>query len=213
MAQETEERATKQQQAQAQRRKTVTERLATTLHTLTTLQRRFLIEYLSQLRPNATQAYIDAGGTATHADRAAHKIRHHPNVVQAIDEYFHAQEMSAAEVVARLSQQAAAGYADYLTATEDGLVEVDLARLIAEGNGHLIKKIDWKQVAGAGVQVVEFYDAQTALVQVGRYHNLFGGRGDEDEPVHHVHQSLDEWRAEQQRRRQEAAEMLALFED
>jgi hypothetical protein len=152
------------------RRARVTEHLTTALHNLTPLQRRFLTEYLSQLRPNATQAYIAAGGTSSYPDRSAHKIRHHPNVVQAIDEYFHAQEMSAAEVVARLSQQAGAGYAQYLTVNAAGDLQVDAGRMLAEGMGHLIKGV--KQGRDGG-QIIEFYDAQTALVHVGRYHGLF----------------------------------------
>jgi hypothetical protein len=164
------EREQQQQEIAARRRARVTDHLTKAQRNLTTLQRRFLIEYLSQLRPNAAQAYRDAGGTADNAEKAAYKIRHHPNVVQAIDEYFHAQEMSAAEVVARLSQQAGAGYAAYLTVSSADQLQVDVGRMLAEGMGHLIKGV--KQ-GRDGEQIIEFYDAQTALVHVGRYHGLF----------------------------------------
>lgn len=158
-----------------------------TVSTLTPLQRRWLIEYLSQTgTPNATQAYIDAGGTAQNPGKVAYKIRHHPDVIAAIDEYFHAQEMSAREVVARLSEQAAAVYGQYLHYDpERGEIYCDLEQLLADGYGHLIKKVGYDRTGTeSAVQVVEFYDAHTALVDVGKYHGLFGPSGSEDDPLH-----------------------------
>lgn len=162
------------------RRSEVTGQLST-ISALTAFQRRFLIEYLSQPGPaNATAAYIAAGGTAKHADRAAHQLRHSERVVAAIDEYFHHQEMSAREVVARLSQQAKAEYGRYLkwdAVTREATC--DLERLLADGLGHLIKKIGYERTgADSAAQVVEFYDAHTALVDVGRYHGLFKDKTD-----------------------------------
>ena len=105
-------------------------------------------------------------------------MRHNPKILAAIDEYFHAQEMAAGEVVARLSQQARAEYGEYLNYDElSGEVSVDLRRLLAEGKGHLIRSFGF---AGkdADRQTVEFYDAFKALVQVGRYHGLFTDKQD-----------------------------------
>lgn len=147
-----------------------------TVSELTPFQRRFLIEYLSQTTPpNATAAYTAAGGTAKHADRAAYQVRHTPAVVAAIDEYFHKQEMSAREVIARLSQQAKAEYGRYFDYDPiRGEVRCDLEKLLKDGLGHLIKKVGYERTGSdSAVQVVEFYDAHTALVDVGRYHGLF----------------------------------------
>lgn len=152
------------------------EELLATASTLTALQRRFVIAYLTQdgPRPSATQAYRDAGGTARHADRAAYRLRWHPAIVAAIDEYFHAQEMGAREVVARLSQQARAEYSHYLRHKLDSagrpLLWVDLDAMIGDGNAHLIKGYKYDR---DGRLVVEFHDAQQALVHVGRFHGLF----------------------------------------
>lgn len=176
-----------QESAYQRRRAAVTESLTGAVNNLTPLQRRFLIEYLSQLRPNATQAYKDAGGTAKHADRAAHKIRHHPNVVEAIDEYFHAQEMSAAEVIALLSEQARAAYSDYLIYDpETKLTGVDMERLLADGKGHLVKSVSWVRTGSdSAEQVVEFHDAFRARVKIGEYHAAFKQvhGGDPDRPL------------------------------
>jgi hypothetical protein len=73
--------------------------------------------------------------------------------------------MSADEVLDRLSQQGRAEYSAYFD--EDGAV--DLKALLAAGKGHLVKGT---KPTKYGLEV-EFYDAQTALVQLGRKHGLF----------------------------------------
>lgn len=74
--------------------------------------------------------------------------------------------MTADEVLSRLAEQARGEQAAYLRA--DGTV--DLERLLADGKGHLVKATKWTQ---RGDLVVEFYDAQAALVQLGRHLALF----------------------------------------
>jgi len=77
--------------------------------------------------------------------------------------------MSADEVLLRLAEQARGEQIEYLL--DDGTVDLD--RLIADGKGHLAKGIKWDR---AGNLVVEFYDAQSALALIGRYHRLFVDR-------------------------------------
>ena len=197
-----------------------------TVSELTAFQRRFLIEFLSQSGPpNATAAYIAAGGTAKHPDRAAYQIRHSPKVIAAIDEYFHKHEMSAREAVALLSSHARGTMADFLSFAGDS-PRLDLTVARDRDQLHLVKKFKAKETVytdkDGGETIdkwteVELYDAQSALVHIGRYHGLFGPKGDESDPLHTVGMTLDEWRAEQERRRQEAeaqtAETLDIFED
>ena len=76
--------------------------------------------------------------------------------------------MSAEEVAIRLTEQAKASYADYLKS--DGTVDLD--RLLADGKGHLIKKMK----AGRDGLEIEFYDAQAALGYIGKIHKLFVDR-------------------------------------
>lgn len=133
---------------------------------LTVMQRQFLVHYL--LHGNATQA-AEAAGYA-HPGKQGSRLRRSRRITAAINEYFRAQELGAAEMVARLSQQARAGYADYLE--PDG--SVDLAGLLAAGLGHLVKGVRETKYG----RQIEFYDAQTALVQIGRYHGLFTDRVD-----------------------------------
>lgn len=184
---------------------------------LSAMQRTFVIEYL--LHGNATKAAEVAG--YKHPDKQGPRLRHDEKIQAAIDEYFYAQEMSAGEVVARLSEQAKAAYGAYLRwDSEAKEVYCDLESLLADGLGHLIKKIGYDRTgADSAVQVVEFYDAHTALVDVGRYHSLFGAKGTEEDPVHNktVGLTLDEWKAEQAQRRAEvevsSAETLSIFEE
>lgn len=83
------------------------------------------------------------------------------------------------EVLLRLAEQARAEYSAYLQI--DGTV--DLARLLQDGKGHLIKGI--KETAHG--RTIEFYDGQAALVHLGKHHGLFkdtGPSGTADDPVH-----------------------------
>jgi len=72
--------------------------------------------------------------------------------------------MSADEVMARLTEQGRAAYATYFT--PDGAV--NLSQLVADGKGHLIKKI---KPTKEGLEV-EFYDAQTALAMLAKANGL-----------------------------------------
>lgn len=166
-----------EQDTEQQRRDTVEETLSV-VSKLTGAQRRFLIEYLAADKPNATAAAEKAGYSTP--NKAGPRLLQNDKVREAIDEYFYAQEMSAREVIARLSQQAKALYGRYLRwhPTKEE-VYCDLESLLADGLGHLIKKVGYDRTGtDSAVQVVEFYDAHTALVDLGRYHSLFKDRSD-----------------------------------
>lgn len=85
--------------------------------------------------------------------------------------------MGADEVLVRLSEQARAEYSQYFMPNGT----VDLAKLIADGKAHLIKKVKETQW---GLQV-EFYDAHAAKELIGKHHRLFadGPSGDENDPI------------------------------
>jgi hypothetical protein len=122
---------------------------------------------LEYLRHGNARKAAESQGYA-HPDKAGPRLSKNPKIVAAIEDHFRTQEMTAFEVVARLSDQARAMYALYFQ--PDG--SVDLEGMIADGKAHLIKKIYYSN----GSRVVEFYDAQSALVHVGRYHGLFTDR-------------------------------------
>jgi phage terminase small subunit len=127
--------------------------------------RMFCEEYLRTW--NATDAY-QAVYPKTNRDTAranGARLLANASISEEIDRRVDEQAMSANEVLTRLGAQARAEYSAYLLA--DGTV--DLTALIAAGKSHLIKGTKPTQW---GV-VVEFYDAQTALVQIGKHHKLF----------------------------------------
>lgn len=138
--------------------------------TLTPQERMFVLHWLAG--ESKTRAAEVAG--YANPDKQGSRLSKRKKIVAAVDEYFRIQEMPKMEVVARLSQQARAEYASYLSVrTNEGGVEeltLNLEKLIADGKGHLIKKISRSR---SGDQVIEFYDAHTALVDIGRYHGIF----------------------------------------
>ena len=130
-------------------------------------QQVFVEEYLRCW--NASEAARRAGYSPKTAYSIGHENLRKPEIAQAIEARVAEKTMSADEVLVRMAEQARAGYAPYLT--PDG---VDLERMIADGKAHLIK--GFKETAHG--QVVEFYDAQTALVQIGKHYGLFTDKSD-----------------------------------
>jgi phage terminase small subunit len=186
---------------------------------LSPLARRFVINFLSQAKPNATQAYIDAGGTAKHADRAAYQLRHNSKVQAVIDEYFHKQEMTAAEVVARVSDVARGDLTDYI----DDSGNLDLKKLKDDGKGHLLKKykrtqrtIPRKDKAPIEIEhiEIELYPSDAAHDKLMRYHALYADRLDANVSTRNDGITVNEWREEdREKRRKQAEETAVMFED
>lgn len=169
--------------------------LMKTVNGLTPFQRRFIAHLLSQTGPtNATQAYLDAGGTAKHPNRAAYQLRHNPKIIAAIEEYFHSQEASAAEAVAVLSNQMRGSLEDFLKFPEDDFLDPEIDLHVARRNRKLnqIKKYKKKRVTYTDKDdqetitewmEIELHDAQAAAVQIARIHGKFGPSGGEDDPL------------------------------
>lgn len=131
---------------------------------------------VSRLSPNERTFLIHflAGETRTEAaslagykspDKQGSRLANSPKIKAAIDEVLTAQHMGKLEVIARLSEQARAAYSPYLLPSG----KVDLDRLIGDDKGHLIKGFK----PGRYGLSVEFHDAQTALVNMGRVHGIF----------------------------------------
>lgn len=102
---------------------------------------------------------------------AAENLRK-PKIAEAIRARLGEQVMAADEVLARLSDLARGDMADFITVT-DGEPVLDLAKAAQRGKLHLIKRT-WQGSSG-GWQI-ELYDAQRALVELGRHHKLFTDR-------------------------------------
>lgn len=142
------------------------------------MQREWVLAYLADPKRNATEAARVAG--YANPEQSGWENRHNPKVAQYIQEHFLDKVITAEEVQARLSELAQVGYAPYLRyspATDE--LSVDLETLLADGKGHLIKGITYTRTGtDTAVQVVEFFDAYKALVDIGRVHGIFTDRTD-----------------------------------
>lgn len=158
---------------------------------LSAQQRRWLVRYL--FHGNATKAAEEVG--YAHPNKQGPRLRHKPKIQSAIDEYFHQQEMSAAEAVAILSNQARSSMGDFihLPRNEEGEPiraldpEIDLYKAEQLGKLQVLKKfkVKKKRYVGKNDELVEdwyaeieLYDAQAAAVQIGRYHGVFKDKTD-----------------------------------
>lgn len=124
-------------------------------------QQVFVEEYLRTW--NATEAARRAG--YAHPNKQGPRLLVNVGVHEEIKTRIAEKAMTADEVLVRLAEQARNEHGGYITQT--GVV--NLPQLIADGKGHLIKGIKETQYG----RNIEFYDAQAALVHIGKHHKLF----------------------------------------
>ncbi len=145
---------------------------------LTNKRRVFIEEYLQCW--NATEAARRAGYKKPR--QMGSRLLSIVDIRQEVDKRIEEKAMSADEVLERLAEHARSDIDDCLT-TDHGVVMVDWEKLKAKGLTHLVKK--FKQTK-TGIEV-EFYDAQSALVHLGKHHKLFVDRteitGADGEPL------------------------------
>lgn len=137
---------------------------------LTDKQWAFVLAYVECL--NATEAAALAeyqGSRATLAVIGFENLRK-PKIKAAINKLLNERLMSANEVLDRLSSQAR-GIPGECFRVAGPLVGVDLEKLKEKNLLHLIKKFSYDK--NGKLQSVEFYDSQTALAHLGKYHALF----------------------------------------
>jgi phage terminase small subunit len=120
---------------------------------------------------NATKAAKEA--RYAHPGQQGHRLLKNVEIQEAIQARIEELKLSADEVLLRLGEQARAEYSVYVE-IRDGQAFVDLEAMKRDGKMHLIKGIKETKYG----QQIEFYDAQTALVNVGRHHALFTDKTD-----------------------------------
>jgi phage terminase small subunit len=129
----------------------------------------WLSEYLTCF--NATEAARRAGYKWPDKQGQEKKAKFAAEISERLAE----RAMSADEVLQRLADQARGDASDYLT-IDHNIVMLDLEKMKADGKTHLIKRYsDTKNGT-----VIELYDAQAALVHIGRHHGLFVDRKEID---------------------------------
>jgi Terminase small subunit len=134
-------------------------------------QRVWLEEYLRTW--NACEAAHRAG--YTDPIQAGMSNLGNPTLKQMIAQRLADRAMTTEEALDRLAEQARGSYAEFIT--EMGTI--DLRAMKAAGKMYLIKQV---KPTAHGL-AVEFYDAQTALIHMGRYHKLFTDKVEAKEEV------------------------------
>lgn len=144
---------------------------------LTDKQAAFIDHYLMCL--NATEAARRAGYKSPRQMGSENLSK--PYIRAEIDRRLKSRTMKADEVLFRLGQQAEGLPPEVFETAYAGLM-VDFDKVKELGLTHLIKKITYN---AKGYAQVELYDAQSALIQLGKHYALFTDR------VQH-----DDWRSE-----------------
>jgi phage terminase small subunit len=142
-------------------------------------QEAFITEYLRDF--NATQAAIRAGYSEKTAYAIGHENLKKPEIAAEIQRRIAEKAMGADEVLLRLADHARGDMGDFLDITPMGFV-IDVNKAQQAGKTHLIKKVKLRtqtSVSKEGIETethdmeIELYNAQDALVQLGRFHKLF----------------------------------------
>jgi phage terminase small subunit len=149
---------------------------------LTNKQRVFVEEYLSCW--NATEAARRAG--FAHPNKQGPRLLVSVGIQAAVRERIQEKAMSADEVLLRLASMARGDMGDFLDVSSMGF-QIDLNHAKETGLTHLIKKVKMRTqttLNKEGVETethdieIELYDAQSALVQLGRHYKLFTDKTD-----------------------------------
>ena len=142
---------------------------------LTDMQRRFVVEYAACL--NATRAAKKAGySDATAAEQGCRLLRN-VHIRKAVDNLLEQQVMSPMEILERFRQMARGEHEAYWRCDFGEKIYIDMESLIKDGKAHLIKSFTRDPESGK-ITKVEFYDAQAALRDLGRYHKMFTDKTD-----------------------------------
>lgn len=148
---------------------------------LTGKQQQFVNEYLSCF--NATEAARRAGYSEKTARSIGAENLTKPDILAAIKERLNERAMLADEVLMRLAEHARSDIGHFLHQDENG--DIRIALLGADGNlkpeTRLIKKVTQRKLVRTSKDMreeettlaLELYDAQTALVHLGKHHGAF----------------------------------------
>jgi phage terminase small subunit len=142
---------------------------------LTAKQEKFIASYIRCL--NASKAARDAGYAESSAHVRGHELVRNSNIAAIIKEELAKQSMTSEEVVARLAAQARGDIIDLL---DPGTLTLDWEKAQAAGVSHLIKKLKQTIITNDDQQTeifeIELYDAQKALVHLGKTMAMFVDR-------------------------------------
>ena len=135
---------------------------------LSAKQQAFVEHYLQCW--NASEAARRAGYSEKTAGAIGHENLKKPEIEAAINERVKELKMDTDEILVGLAEHARGTMEDFLNPT---LETLDLARAERAGKLHLVRKFSHTVSEKSEHIAIELYDAQAALVQLGRAHSLF----------------------------------------
>lgn len=162
---------------------------------LSAKQQLFIDNYL--ISYNATQSAIAAGYSQNTATEIGYENLRKPHIAEAIQRRLQESAMSADEVLMRLAEHARGDLDDVLNSEGD----LDIKKARRAKKTRLIKKWTRKHrvftndegVTEETTDSIEMYDAQAALVHLGKHHKLFTDKqeitGKDGGPIEHDHRS------------------------
>jgi Terminase small subunit len=127
----------------------------------------FVSYYLGESQGNATDAARRAGYSVPNV--ASAKLVVKASIRSAIEAKLTEAAIPAEEVLARLTDHATTSLEDFVRIDKRKRLTIDFARAKELGRLHCVKKLR----RGKYGWELELYDAQAALVQLGKYHGLF----------------------------------------
>lgn len=148
---------------------------------LSNKERLFIAYYLQTM--DASNAVAMAGYGVTSIDsrkNLGYKMLKKPRIKIVVDAFLLDAFMGAAEAKIRMSEQARSTIEDFVTIADDGSFKWNLKQAQERGKLWLVKKLKTKERWNKDERIVdtelELYDSQSALVHIGRLHNLFTER-------------------------------------
>lgn len=137
--------------------------------TLNGKQQAFIDYYLGDAKFNASEAARLAG--YAHPGSQGNRLLQNVEISDAISLRVSERAMSADEALLRLSDHARSDMSDFLE-FKSGVTTpyLNFQQAAERGRLHLIKKFKF---TSEGYPEIELYDAQAALIQIGRVHGLF----------------------------------------
>ena len=178
---------------------------------LTDKQKAFIDQYFL-CGFNGTEAARRAGyqGNDNVLGVTAYDLLRNPNIKPYIDQRMVELHISANEILGRLADHATGSMVDFFDIGPRGSVKLNLAKAAKAGKLHLIHSYSKGR---GGVVRIEMYDAQAAMVIVGKHHKLFTEKMEHSGKVDLIEMTMDEWKAQQGKRKAQVTEDLAAFEE
>jgi phage terminase small subunit len=140
---------------------------------LTSKQRAFISYYLTCW--NASESARLAGYSEHTAGQIGFNLLKKVEIMEAIKQRLAAMQMSADEILVRLTEQARGSMADFI---DPETAKVNLQKAEQAGRLGLLKSFSRTDGKESDTVKIELYDAQNALALLGKAHKLFVDRSE-----------------------------------